>query len=561
MSVENAVHQSAASPPPDVVRFLHAAAGNHGIPCTLWLPAACSTADAVFTIARDCLEVQPMDGVTKPFAVPLGFLRTAVVASENVESLPAGLSEAWAECAVLLEFFDVGGSELRAECLLLANDVDAALLCRSLSHLQRFGIVPPSFELDHVTSRARSVFAAALASPDIEQAVRQWRAGKAWRQSGKLAIPEGASRPEEPQPGRPVVLKRTTALWSEAAQGMWEMLSSPSSHPWGFSKRDPSLVCGWDVPQPHQKGGSGNVLEAEGELSERWRQLLGTRRPSELSRGELRAAFALGDRIPWQYRFALWPAWMGVDKAASEGLTDSDCAVDEVCRRQIEKDMSRTRPNEMNKSQVEALGRVLRAYAVRTPTIGYCQGMNFVVAVVLLAGFTEEQALGGLAHLVDKFCEGYYEHSMRGVLRDVAVLDALLSLMLPGIHARLIEINLPLIWIAAEPFLTLFSRGAPLESVCRLWDFFLIEGSCATFAVFLAYAELAHERNLLEGAEAEDALGAFTLLLGDAGAIAGSLLRRAAHFLAPRPFGGGLNVALLEGLRNDLAAAAPEGCS
>ena len=93
-------------------------------------------------------------------------------------------------------------------------------------------------------------------------------------------------------------------------------------------------------------------VTSSGELSERWRQLLGTRKPSELSRGELRAAFALGDRIPWQYRFALWPAWMEVDKAASGGLTDSDCAVDEVCRRQIEKDMSRTRPNEMNKSQV-----------------------------------------------------------------------------------------------------------------------------------------------------------------------------------------------------------------
>merc|ERR1712050_464870 len=144
---------------------------------------------------------------------------------------------------------------------------------------------------------------------------------------------------------------------------------------------------------------------------------------------------------------------------------------------------------------------------------------------------------------------------MHGLLRDVAVLDALLSLLLPSIHARLQHIDLPLVWIAAEPFLTLFSRGPPLESVCRLWDFFLVEGPCAIFAIFLAYAELAYERNLLQGTEAEDALGAFTLLLSDAGAIPGSsLLRKAAHFLAPRPFGGGLNEALVEGLRNELAA-------
>merc|ERR1711976_87526 len=106
---------------------------------------------------------------------------------------------------------------------------------------------------------------------------------------------------------------------------------------------------------------------------------------------------------------------------------------------------------------------------------GYCQGMNFVVAMELLVGFTEAQALGGLTSLVNQYCMGYYDATMHGLLRDVAVLDALVSLLLPGIHAHLAEIDLPLIWIAAEPLLTLFSRELkPIESVCRLWDFFLI---------------------------------------------------------------------------------------
>ena len=73
-----------------------------------------------------------------------------------------------------------------------------------------------------------------------------------------------------------------------------------------------------------------------------------------------------------------------------------------------------------------------------------------------------------------------------------------------------LEVDLPLLWIAAEPLLTLFSRELknidtgqgwtarldrhkrleetwtrrltnlpiPKESICRLWDFFLIEGPC-----------------------------------------------------------------------------------
>ncbi|CAE7756177.1 TBC1D10C [Symbiodinium sp. CCMP2456] len=145
---------------------------------------------------------------------------------------------------------------------------------------------------------------------------------------------------------------------------------------------------------------------------------------------------------------------------------------------------------------------------------------------------------------------------MSGLLRDIAVLDALLLHLLPKIHARFAEVDLPLIWIATEPLLTLFSRELkPVESICRLWDFFLIEGVCAPFAVFLAYAELAFERNLLTGAAAEDSLGAFRLLLGDSSAIAGNILQRAAFFLAPRPFGSGLNETLLQSLRKEAAGA------
>jgi len=390
--------------------------------------------------------------------------------------------------------------------------------------------------------------------------VRRWREGAAWRTGGGrlagLAAREelSASRPEAPSRASRESL---AAVLREASQGVWEVFSSPMGHPWrlGTKEADRSLACGWDVPQPHVPGGAKqDALTAEGELSERWRCFMGSRKPAELNLGELRTVFAYGDRIPLQYRLVLWPVWLGVEEGMESGdVAESD--VPDTCRKQIEKDVHRTRPDGLKEGQREVLGRVLRAYAARRPDIGYCQGMNFVTAVLLLVGLEERQALHGLVALIDRFAEGYYEVSMRGLLRDVAVLDALMSLMLPGIHARLAEIELPLVWIAAEPLLTLFSRGSPLESVCRLWDFFLIEGPCAVFAVFLAYAELADSRNLFKGSEAEDALGAFSLILGDAGAIASNLLRRAALFLAPRPFGGGLNMTLLEGLRSEVSIA------
>jgi len=318
------------------------------------------------------------------------------------------------------------------------------------------------------------------------------------------------------------------------------------------SETDSRMAAGFDFsPSLDAKGEHIDLFASDGELSDSWHRFIKERELCDLSRSELRALFALGYRIPWQYRMSLWPHWLchpGVDVEdyAIEGTGNPG----EDCFKQINKDVPRTRPSELDETKRTMLRHVLQAYAARTPSVGYCQGMNFVVAVEVLVGFTEDQALEGLCSLVNKFCKGYFEHSMSGLLRDVAVLDALLQLELPLIHARLVEIDLPLIWIAAEPLLTLFSSELKsIDSVCRLWDFFLVEGICAPFAVFLAYVELAHERNFLQSSAAEDALGPFRSLLGDARVIATGLLRRASNFLAPKPPGGGLNETLLEKLR------------
>lgn len=560
--VDGSPYRAMATPPADVVRFLRAVGASPGMLCSLWQASDEALVEVYLVIARDCLELRPVGAAAPSLAVPLGYLRAALVATDaSAPPLPSGVGEAWADFAVFLTYFDASSADVssRAECLVLSSDVEAALLCRSITHLQRFGIAPPTAPSGlpaRAAAQARKAFAA-LSSPDIEDAVRRWREGAAWRTS-RGGIAKFAVR-EDPA-GHRASRESLAQVLREASQGFWEVFSSPAGHPWRpGTKADPSLACGWDVPQPHMPGGSLDALAAEGELSERWHRFVGGRQPADLSLGELRTVFAYGDRIPWQYRLMLWPVWLSIEEAPEEGADSAEPTVDEACIKQIDKDVHRTRPDGLKEGQREVLGRVLRAYAARRPDIGYCQGMNFVTAVLLLVGFDERQALHGLIALIDRFCDGYYEVSMRGLLRDVAVLDALMSLMLPGIHARLAEIELPLVWIAAEPLLTLFSRGSPLESVCRLWDFFLIEGPCAVFAVFLAYAELADSRNLFKGSEAEDALGAFSLILGDAGALASSLLRRAALFLAPRPFGGGLNMALLEGLRSEVSIAEAAG--
>lgn len=72
------------------------------------------------------------------------------------------------------------------------------------------------------------------------------------------------------------------------------------------------------------------------------------------------------------------------------------------------------------------------------------------------------------------------------------MLDKLVARILPRTHRNLRDSAVPIVWLAVDPFLCLFSKTLPLRSLLRLWDVFLFEGPRALFAVFLAFLEL-HE--------------------------------------------------------------------
>jgi hypothetical protein len=60
---------------------------------------------------------------------------------------------------------------------------------------------------------------------------------------------------------------------------------------------------------------------------------------------------------------------------------------------QIDKDINRTFSQErffINKENILKLRNVLVAYSFRNESIGYCQGMNFIVARLLGLGYNEE---------------------------------------------------------------------------------------------------------------------------------------------------------------------------
>ena len=80
-------------------------------------------------------------------------------------------------------------------------------------------------------------------------------------------------------------------------------------------------------------------------------------------------------------------------------------------RRQINADVTRTVPSsdvaQWTSTHTESLRRVLVAYALHDSHLGYCQGLNFIVAKMLLC-MEEEEAFWLLVKLIDRLPNDYY---------------------------------------------------------------------------------------------------------------------------------------------------------
>ena len=92
---------------------------------------------------------------------------------------------------------------------------------------------------------------------------------------------------------------------------------------------------------------------------------------------------------------------------------------------QIDKDLQRTFPSHdffESKEGTETLRRVLLAYSVRNPAVGYCQSMNFIVAILILF-MEEEAAFWVLVMVVEELMPDYFSASLSGFQIDQCVLQ------------------------------------------------------------------------------------------------------------------------------------------
>ena len=164
-------------------------------------------------------------------------------------------------------------------------------------------------------------------------------------------------------------------------------------------------------------------------------------------------------------------------------------------REQIAKDVPRTFPGHAQLDSLpmrKALERVLRAFAVASPSVGYCQGMNFIAGVFLLL-MEEEAAFWSLSQVLRLILPDYFEvkGAMKAHLVDQEVLRELAEVKTPALVKALDENGCPLHAVASAWFMALFANALPWETCLRVWDVTLFERTrVPLFQTALAVMEL-----------------------------------------------------------------------
>ncbi|GAA5976881.1 hypothetical protein JCM10908_005660 [Rhodotorula pacifica] len=222
--------------------------------------------------------------------------------------------------------------------------------------------------------------------------------------------------------------------------------------------------------------------------------------------------------IPIAYRPKIWGECSSANEAREPGVYQELLAQpttdDEApCLKQIDMDCHRTFPTNVffagNGPGVTKLRNVLVAYSRRDPKVGYCQGMNNLVATLLLTHPAEEDAFWVLVCIIENILPSDYYTSHLLVSRaDQQVLKDLVDRTLPKLSAHLEEQGVELSAITFGWFLSLFTDCLPIQTLLRVWDLFFIHGTIFLFRIALAILKL-HETELLE---CDSAAGLYAML-------------------------------------------------
>ena len=133
----------------------------------------------------------------------------------------------------------------------------------------------------------------------------------------------------------------------------------------------------------------------------------------------------------------------------------------------------------MNESFLQKMKNILLCYSTRNTTVGYCQGMNFFVARLLLIMDDEEKVFWLFVQIMENILNLLYYQELTGIIIETTLIETLIDYYLPELNKFILEKEFAITnsnfihkWIVC-----LFSQTLKPEMVYTLFDFFFIDGS------------------------------------------------------------------------------------
>jgi len=193
-------------------------------------------------------------------------------------------------------------------------------------------------------------------------------------------------------------------------------------------------------------------------------------------------------------------------KRAEEQLEHKSCTAVGGSREEtlelIQLDVSRTFPQlcifQAGGPYYRLLHNVLGAYVCYRPDIGYVQGMSFIAAILIL-NLDEAEAFIVFANLVNWPClAAFYSVDQPVMERYYSTFSNHLSTNLPNLASHFSRLGLRPDLYILDWWMTLFSKCAPLDITCRIWDLLIRDGEDFLFRAGLGILSLYEDRLLAE---------------------------------------------------------------
>jgi len=189
--------------------------------------------------------------------------------------------------------------------------------------------------------------------------------------------------------------------------------------------------------------------------------------------------------------------WQKLSKAydmriTNPGLYQKLLATPTLYKKNIDADVKRSFPNAEIQKKIDTpaklaeLYNVLHAYSVLDKNVSYCQGMNYLVAVLLIY-MEEEAAFWTLVNMMFQYgLSGLYRDDVAILADYIQLFDRVSKTNFPDIVAHFEEVMFDPNSYVTEWFTTLYVYRLPLNTVARVWDYFFLYGQSSLFKIGLA---------------------------------------------------------------------------